>query len=119
MASTRFRNVLDHLGGLLEGPPGSPTPDQELLTRFLQDRDENAFATLVGRHGAMVLGVCQRILHNAHDAEDACQAVFLVLARKAGSVRKRGSVASWLHGVAWHVAHKLRTDLARGQLARA
>ena len=72
-----------------------------------------AFAALVQRHGAMVLGVCERVLRNAHDAEDACQATFLVLARKASSVRKWGSVASWLHGVAWRVARRLQTRLAR------
>jgi RNA polymerase sigma factor (sigma-70 family) len=89
-----------------------PTPDQELLARFLEHHDESAFAALMERHGALVLGVCQRILRNRHDAEDACQAVFLVLARKASSIRKQASLASWLHGVAWNVAHKLRSRLA-------
>src|SRR5262249_59875758 len=80
--------------------------------------EEEAFAAVMERHGAMVLGVCERVQRNGHDAEDACQAVFLVLARRAGSVRKHGSLASWLHGVALRVARKLQAHLAR-QAARA
>jgi RNA polymerase sigma factor (sigma-70 family) len=76
------------------------TGDGDLLNRCAAGPDEAAFAALVERHGAMVYGVCSRILRNPHDAEDACQATFLVLARKASSIRKRPSVASWLHGVA-------------------
>ena len=83
------------------------------MARFLGERDEQAFAALMGRHVAMVLQVCRRILKNPHDAEDACQAVFLVLARRAHSIRKSGSLASWLHGVAWNIAHKLQTGRAR------
>ena len=85
--------------------------DSELLARFLLQRDEaaeTAFRILVERHGAMVLSVCQQILGDVHDAHDAAQAVFLVLARKAGSIRKRGSVAPWLHGVARRVAAEAR-----------
>ncbi len=93
--------------------PSQPTPDQELLTRFLEGRDERAFADIMKRHGGMVLGVCKRMLKNVHDAEDACQAVFLVLARKANSIRKTGSLASWLHGVAWLVSNKLRVRQTR------
>jgi RNA polymerase sigma factor (sigma-70 family) len=113
MARLTLSTVLGSLGRSADAPPSQPTPDQELLARFLTEHDERAFAAIMERHAAMVLGVCKRILKNGHDAEDACQAVFLVLARKAASIRKTGSLAAWLHGVAWFVAHKLQTRLAR------
>jgi RNA polymerase sigma factor (sigma-70 family) len=84
--------------------------DRDLLGRFVNERDEAAFARLMDRHGPLVRGVCRRLLHDDHDAEDACQAVFLVLARKAASIRKRTSLASWLHGVAYRVAARLRDN---------
>ena len=90
--------------------------DGQLLERFVAGRDESAeagFAALVERHGPMVLRVCRQILGDAHDAEDAFQATFLVLARRAGSVRKRESVASWLYGIARRVARRSRADAAR------
>ncbi|HEV3023362.1 MAG TPA: sigma-70 family RNA polymerase sigma factor, partial [Pirellulales bacterium] len=88
-------------------------PDRDLLDRFVRDRDEAAFSALVKRHGGMVLGVCRRVLRNGHDAEDACQATFLVLARKAATIRKQASLASWLYGVAYHVAKNLKRNHAR------
>jgi RNA polymerase sigma factor (sigma-70 family) len=91
---------------LARRPPGEadPVSDTELLARFARDRDQAAFELLVWRHGPMVLGACRRILRDAHLAEDAFQAAFLILARKAGSVRSGGTVAGWLHRVARRVA---------------
>jgi RNA polymerase sigma factor (sigma-70 family) len=88
-------------------------PDRELLERFIARHDEAAFAALVRRHGAMVLGVCRRVLKDAHEAEDTFQATFLVLAQKADSVRRRESLASWLYAVAYHLAVRARANAAR------
>ena len=90
--------------------------DAQLLDRFVSRRDEAAeaaFEELVIRHGPMVLQVCRNALHDAHDAEDAFQAVFLVLASRAGSIRRSGSIASWLFGVARRVATRARRGAAR------
>src|SRR5947209_13287587 len=87
--------------------------DAELLHRYAAQRDDAAFAALVERHGPMVLAICRRILRHAQDAEDAFQATFLVLARKAGGIRKRESVASFLYGVASRVARKARARRRR------
>src|SRR5262245_34142504 len=89
--------------------------DGELLARSAARRDEAAFTTILQRPGPMVLGVCRRLLRNEADAEDAFQATFLVLAREAASVRKRGSVGSWLYGVARRVAAQARRTAARRQ----
>ncbi|SIO35319.1 RNA polymerase sigma-70 factor, ECF subfamily [Singulisphaera sp. GP187] len=95
------------VGGLADGP---------LLDRFLGRRDasaEAAFGALVERHGPMVFRVCRAILRDPHDAEDASQAVFLILARRAGAIRNRDSVASWLFGVACRVSARAKVDAAR------
>lgn len=88
-------------------------PDGRLVEAFLDGRDEAAFETLVKRHGPMVLGVCRRVIGNVHDAEDAFQAVFLVLARNAGSILPRDQVGNWLHGVAYRTALQARGRLGR------
>jgi RNA polymerase sigma factor (sigma-70 family) len=110
MAGGRLGNVLHSIRKLVAAG-GEPLPDQELLGRFVRDRDEAAFTALVRRHGPMVAGVCRRILGRAPEAEDAWQATFLVLARRAALIR--GSAGGWLHAVAWRVARRLRAQRAR------
>jgi RNA polymerase sigma factor (sigma-70 family) len=108
--------VLQYLCKIAAPAVGPNRTDQELLDRFVARRDEAAFGALVERHGPMVLGVCRRVLHHHHDAEDAFQATFLVLARKAGAISKRGAVASWLYGVALRTAGKAKAAAARRRL---
>jgi RNA polymerase sigma factor (sigma-70 family) len=92
---------------------GEGPTDGELLERFVHERDDAAFTELVRRHGPMVLGVCRRLLIRTEDVEDAFQATFMVLVRKAESIRKRDSAASWLYGVAQRVACRARAALGR------
>src|SRR5262245_1224811 len=94
------------------GPDGDGMTDAELLTRFLRSRDDDALAALVRRHASMVWGVCCRLLQNHHEAEDAFQATFLVLVRKAAGVPKQ-AVANWLYGVARQTAVRLRALAAK------
>ena len=92
---------------------GPEIADGQLLEMFRVCRNEAAFEAIVQRHGPMVLAVCRRILGNHHDAEDAFQATFLVLARRSGSIAPRDMAASWLYGVAVRTAQKTRTQAAR------
>src|SRR6266704_2369599 len=82
--------------------------DEQLLADFLGRRSDDAFSALIGRHGPMVLNVCRRILHDAHEAEDVFQATFLVLADRAGAIHRRASLAGFLHGVAYRLAVRAR-----------
>ena len=95
------------LGGLSDG---------RLLERFAAHREEAAFEALVRRHGPMVWGVCRRLLRDHHDAEDAFQATFLVLARKGHSIAQGELVANWLYGVAYQTAMKARSTRARRRM---
>lgn len=91
----------------------SDAEDADLLRRWVVSGDQQAFAALVRRHASLVRGVCERIVGDAHHAEDAFQAVFLVLARKASSVRTPDRLGSWLHGVACRVSRKARVAMSR------
>src|SRR5262249_35185319 len=90
----------------------NPDADGQLLERFAARNDEAAFAALMHRHGPMVLGVCRRVLSDTHDADDAFQATFLVLVRKAGSVGQPELWSSWLYGVAYRTAVRVRQQAA-------
>jgi RNA polymerase sigma factor (sigma-70 family) len=113
MARARLDSVLHSLRRLVGARDEGGLSDGQLLEHFLGHNDEEAFTALVQRHGPMVLGVCRRVLGNETDAADAFQATFLVLVRKARSIRKQGSVGSWLYGVALRVARKALGEAAR------
>jgi DNA-directed RNA polymerase specialized sigma24 family protein len=105
--------VLDHIRQVLgAGTDGGPS-DAQVLEAFARGGEEGTFALLVRRHGRLVWGVCRRVLGATHDAADAFQATFLVLARKAGSIRKRPSVGNWLYGVAYRISRQAQRRLAR------
>jgi len=114
---TKVQSPIDipqRLPAVPEGPA-----DRELLQRFIRHQDEAAFAALVKRHGPMVLRVCLRVLGQAQEAEDAFQATFLILVRKAGAITRPDLLANWLYGVAARTALKARTRaVRRAQLER-
>ena len=114
MARRPWQPVLDHLRSLAARRDLSAS-DAELLSQFIAERDEDAFASLVHRHGSMVLRVARRIVGNDSDAEDVFQATFLLLARRADAIRKREAVAGWLHGVAHRLALSARAQRIRHQ----
>jgi RNA polymerase sigma factor (sigma-70 family) len=113
MAANAANKVLQHLRRVVPAQDGAVRTDAQLLGRFIEQRDEAAFEALLGRHGPMVMGVCRRVLHHPQDAEDAFQATFLVLVRKAASVVPRERVANWLYGVARQTALRARALRAR------
>src|SRR5258706_407280 len=97
----------------LAGNTASGDSDGALLAQFVDARDETAFAALLARHGPMVLRVCERVLGPGCDAEDAFQATFLLLVRRAGSLRRGDSLGSWLHTAAYRIAARARAQRAR------
>jgi RNA polymerase sigma factor (sigma-70 family) len=113
MARSQIASVVRHIRKLIGLADGEPLPDGELLQRFVEQRDETAFELLVQRYGSMVNGVCRRILSDPNDADDAFQATFLVLVRRAASLDRRSPLGSWLYGVAYRVALKARANAAR------
>jgi RNA polymerase sigma factor (sigma-70 family) len=115
MAGARIAEVLQYIRGLAGSDAAGELSDAELLRQFIARHDEAGFAILLQRHGPLVLEVCRQVLRDPHDAEDAFQAVFLVLARKAASIRRQESLAAWLHRVALNVSRKARAGAARRQ----
>src|SRR5713226_926483 len=111
--TTQISKVIQHLRSTLLVRDGADLTDGELLECFVSRKETAALEALVRRHGPMVWGVCQRILRNHHDAEDAFQATFLVLVRKAASIYPRAKVGNWLYGVAHQTALKARATRAK------
>jgi RNA polymerase sigma factor (sigma-70 family) len=112
--ATRSEHLLRQLRQVASGPASDSGSDGALLARFVQRRDQGAFASLVARYGPLVLGVCRRVLRDAHEAEDVAQATFLILARKAAAIRRPEALAAWLHGTARRLALRCR----RGEVRR-
>ncbi len=115
MPANQVAILLRRLCGLPVGCPDRGA-DGALLERFALHADESAFAALVRRHGPLVWSVSRRVARHEQDAEDVYQATFILLARKAGAIRKASSVASWLYGVAHRLALRVRCDAARRRL---
>ncbi len=116
MGSRRSSDLSEHLETLFQVGATGDLSDAQLLEQFITthtEAGEAAFRALVQRHGPMVLGVCRSVLHDLHNAEDAFQVTFLALSKKASSIRKHASIASWLHGTAHRVALKARTAARR------
>src|SRR5262245_19262429 len=113
MAPARWSEIIRHVRLLAGDALPHHATDGELLRMWLSQRDQAVFCELVRRHGPMVLSVCRRVLPHEQDAEDAFQATFLLLARRAVSVRRQESLASWLHGVAYRMACDARRAAAR------
>jgi DNA-directed RNA polymerase specialized sigma24 family protein len=111
-AQTGLRCVIDRFNPVT-------APDGELLARFIEHRDEAAFAVLVRRYGGMVFGTCRRVLGNAADAEDAFQATFVVLVRKAHGLAHRACVGNYLYGIAFHTARKAKSMAAKRRTREA
>src|SRR6516225_8731364 len=119
MPDREIHAVVEFIHGLVADPDLASRTDNELLKRFLADRDENAFEALVRRHGPMVLALCRRILRDPQDAEDAFQAAFLVLVRKAASIAKPELLGNWLYGVAYRTARAARAAAEKRRVQEA
>jgi RNA polymerase sigma factor (sigma-70 family) len=115
MPGGQLSTVVQYLRKVVGVPRGDEAADRQLLERFVGQHEEAAFAALVKRHGPMVLGVCRHVLRDVHDAEDAFQAAFLVLAKKAGAITKPELLGNWLYGVAYRVAAEARGRRRRRQ----
>jgi RNA polymerase sigma factor (sigma-70 family) len=113
MAGEQLHTVIEHLRRVVYFDSGSVLSDAALLERFLASRDQAAFELLMWRHGAMVWGLCRRILRQPQDAEDAFQATFLALVRKSGDISKRESLGSWLYKVAYRIALHVKGTSAK------
>ncbi len=112
MASASMGATLRQIGRLFGSETVAGLADDQLLDRYVARRDESAFAALVGRHGPMVLGVCRAVLKDSAEVEDAFQATFLVLIRKAETIRGREALGGWLHQVAYRIAIEAGADAA-------
>ncbi|HLN32468.1 MAG TPA: sigma-70 family RNA polymerase sigma factor [Gemmataceae bacterium] len=119
MAASQLSKVVRQLRGVMARQDTARLTEADLWKLYVQERDEAAFEALVRRHGPMVLSVCRRILRNEHDAEDAFQATFLVLVRRAASLRSPGTIANWLHGVAYRTALEARSAAAKRRAREA
>jgi RNA polymerase sigma factor (sigma-70 family) len=117
MRASPLQGFLEHLRQRIDPARQREPSDADLLERFRRQREEAAFTLLMQRHGPMVLAVCRRVLGDAHEAEDAFQATFLVLVHQAGAIRKQQSLAGWLHSVAARIARKAGMRVARQRIA--
>jgi RNA polymerase sigma factor (sigma-70 family) len=119
MANASLSSFLENIQPRQQLPLSRVFTDAQLLKCYLTEQDESAFELLMERHGPIVYSVCRRILHDAQDAEDACQATFLILARKAASIGKHESVSGWLYMVAYRIALRSKTrNMRRSQRER-
>jgi RNA polymerase sigma factor (sigma-70 family) len=119
MRETQLGPVLRHIRRLALPPVTHGLTDVQLLERFREGREESAFAALMQRHGGLVWGVCCHLLRQEQDAEDAFQATFLVLAQRAGAIRKGEALPSWLHGTAFRIAMRAKRDAGRRRAREA
>src|SRR5437016_9010193 len=119
MAAAQLRKVVRQLRVVLARQDTAGLTEAELWKRYVGEGDEAAFETLVRRHGPMVLGVCRRILRNEQDAEDAFQATFLMLVRRAAFLQSPSTLANWLHGVAYRTALEARSAAVRRRAREA
>ncbi len=116
MAIETNGTALQQIHGLFAEGTATGLADSQLLDRFLARRDAAAFEALIIRHGPMVMSVCRGILRDPNDAEDAFQATFLLLVRKAGSIRRRDALGGWLHRIAYRVAIQANASASRRRL---